>query len=142
MNKPTGFDPERYAISGTEDSQQISLFGWAASGETRKSYPELAWLFAIPNGGYRTKAGAGKLRAMGVKKGVPDIFLPVKRGEFLGLFLELKRPAEEGKRAGQTSPEQKVWIEYLKKAGYGAAVCFGFDHARQMLIDYLNYKKE
>jgi hypothetical protein len=62
-------------------------------------------LFAIPNGGARHKAIAGKLRAEGVRAGVPDICLPVPRGEYHGLFIELKRP-----KGGHVSEEQEAWI--------------------------------
>src|SRR4051812_25035629 len=125
------FDPEQYALSGSEEAAQIALFGWAQTATIREAYPELRWLFAIPNGGFRTKAGAGKLRAMGVKAGVPDMCLPIRRGEFGALFIELKKPPTPGKRLSQARPEQNTWIEHLKKQGYGAAVCYGFDAARQ-----------
>lgn len=137
-----GFDPEKYALSGSEDSAQIAIFGWAALPEIKEKYPELKWLFAIPNGGFRTKAGAGKLKAMGVKAGVPDIMLPIKRGMWAGLIIELKKPKLDGRAKGKTSDKQNIWIAHFQSEGYGAAVCHGFLEAREMLIKYLEYEGE
>ena len=139
-NTYNGPTPEKYALSGSEDANQIALFMWAATPAVVEQYPELRWMHAIPNGGYRHKSEAGKLRAMGVKAGVPDIFLPIKRGEYSGLYIEMKKPPKGGYREGRARPEQLVWIDFLKKQGFGAAVCVGWEPARDMIIDYLNYK--
>lgn len=138
-NGPT---PEKYALSGSEDAHQIALFMWAANPDNRIAYPELKWMFAIPNGGSRHKAEAGKFRAMGVKAGVLDILLPVKRGEWSGLFIEMKRPPKDGKREGRISSEQKLWRDFLLTQHYGVAVCVGWEAARNMILNYLNYGKE
>ena len=47
-------------------------------------------MFHIPNGGSRNKLEASNLKKQGVKAGVPDLFLPVGRGSYHGLFIELK----------------------------------------------------
>lgn len=52
--------------------------------------PEYGLIFAIPNGGARHPAVAAKLKAEGVKAGVPDLFLPVARHGYHGMFIELK----------------------------------------------------
>ena len=59
----------------TEDVEQICLFRWATAQQGK--YPELALMYHVPNGGKRSKSEAARFRAMGVKAGVPDIFLPV-----------------------------------------------------------------
>jgi hypothetical protein len=79
------------------------------------------------------------LKAEGVKDGVPDIFFPVPRGGWHGLFIELKRPESNGKRAGKATPEQLKWIAGLQKQGYGAVVCVGWEEARDTIIQYLNF---
>lgn len=137
-SKPIDWDA--YALSGTEDAAQVSLFGWAAQPDIVGMYPDLKFMFAIPNGMYTPyKHIAGKMRAMGMKSGVPDIFLPVRRGEWPGLFIELKREKTDTKAAGKTSKEQDVWIEHLQLQGFGVIVCHGFQHARDTIIQYLNY---
>lgn len=115
----------------TESEEQQALFEWAALQRGR--YPELSLLFHIPNGGYRGKAEAGRFKAEGVKSGVPDICLPVARGGFHGLFIEMKR-----QRGSITSEAQKDWIRQLAKQGYKAVICKGWQEAAQIIADYLN----
>lgn len=73
----------------TEDTEQMCLFRWADAQSGK--YPELSLMYHIPNGGKRGKAEAGRFRAMGVKSGVPDIFLPfaVQTFNFVGSGKEI-----------------------------------------------------
>lgn len=95
-------------------------------------WPELSLLHAIPNGGHRGKAPAGKLKAEGVRPGVPDYHLPVARGGYIGLWIELKRT-----KGGRTSPEQRAWIAALQAHGHRAVVCCGWEQAWAEIRDYL-----
>jgi hypothetical protein len=113
----------------SEHTEQVALFNWAKLMESR--HPQLALMFAIPNGGHRHIAVAYKLKAEGVRAGVPDIFLPVSHGTKYGLWIELK----DGKN--KTSKIQKEWLNKLNNEGYETKVCYGFDEARQAIIDYL-----
>ena len=113
-----------------EGQEQATLMSWAQMKSYQ--YPELGLLFHIPNGGGRSKAEAGRFKAEGVKAGVPDLFLPVPRGESHGLFIELKRL--EG---GSVSKEQKEWIAQLREQGYRAEVCKGWEAASRVLLEYL-----
>ena len=72
----------------SESVEQIHLFQWARMQSC--TMPELNLLFHIPNGGKRNITTAKRLKAEGVKAGVPDLFLPVSRGGFFGLFIEMK----------------------------------------------------
>lgn len=131
--------------SPTEDVEQICLFRWANAQQGK--YPELALMYHIPNGGKRSKSEAARFRAMGVKAGVPDIFLPVgiqkldsvDRGQYTiirtkynGLYIELKR-----QRGGTVSAAQKQWISDLRTAGYAVEVCKGWEVAAAVITDYL-----
>lgn len=84
----------------------------------RQSFPDVR-IMAIPNGGARSKATAGRLKLEGVSSGVPDLFIPA-----WGLWIEMKRT-----KKGAVSSEQKDWIEYLDRVGYTATVCRGADEA-------------
>jgi hypothetical protein len=88
----------------------------------------------IPNGGHRSKTTAIRLKAEGVKAGVPDICLPVPVGGFHGLYIELKA----GKN--KTTAEQDKWLDALTDNGYFAAVCYGWQAASKAIIDYLEGK--
>lgn len=112
----------------TEEQEQRLLLSWAA----RTGRPELRLLHAIPNGGKRLKSEAARLQAMGVKPGVPDLCLPVPRGKYHGLYIELKRLY-----GGRVSPAQKAWLEALSAQGYKAVVCQGAAQAAIVIQGYL-----
>lgn len=132
--------PDQLAKSGTESGHQRAVFAWAALNMSR--YPELKWLHHIPNGGARgddakTRAIRGNaLKAEGVKVGVADLFLPVKRGEFSGLYIEMKKPG----KIKTTSKEQDEFGEFVKAQGFGWIVCDNWESAVQVLQDYLSWK--
>lgn len=113
-----------------EDTEQAHVFAWAAWA--RGKYPELDLLHHIPNGGKRSKSEAARFKVQGVKAGVPDICLPCARGGYHGLYIELKRT-----KGGKLSAAQKGWIDALDEQGYKAAVCYGFDEAKEIITEYL-----
>lgn len=119
----------------TESQEQQLLFEWAALSAGK--WPELALMYHIPNGGSRSKAEAGRFKAEGVKAGVPDICLPVARGGYHGLYMELKRV-----KGGRVSPAQQGWIAALRDQGYYACVCKGWDDAAHVIKKYLKNKTE
>lgn len=120
----------------SEAAEQRALFQWAAL--QAKARPELALLLAIPNGGARHKATAGKLKAEGVKAGVPDVCLPVAKGVHGSLWIELKRPKAPGKPRGRISEAQQWWIGNLQAHGQLAAVCFGWLEAKDLIEAYMH----
>ena len=113
-----------------EDEEQATLLSWCRMNLWR--WPELDLIFHIPNGGARSKTEAARFKAEGVKAGVPDLFLPVPRDTFHGLFIELKRL-----RGGRVSDEQKTWIAALQAQGYRVEVCKGWKSAADVIRDYL-----
>jgi hypothetical protein len=117
----------------TEEQEQDRLIVWC--NEVLGAYPELEWIFHVPNGGLRNKPEAFRFKKAGVKKGVPDLFLLEPRGNYHGLVVELKRI-----RGGVVSPEQKVWLSALNTKGYRAVVCYGADAAIREIKNYLNQK--
>jgi hypothetical protein len=126
-------DPERIAHNNTEDGHQAAVFCWAALPATQAKYPELRQLlFAIPNGGFRDKREAAKLKATGTKAGVSDIFLSVSRGGWHGLYIELK------KFGGKPKPEQLEFIQAAKAQGYCGAIAVGWIQAVEYIEGYLN----
>jgi hypothetical protein len=106
-------------------------------GEGYCRFPELGLLFAIPNGARLRPAVAKTMKEEGLRRGVLDLCLPVPRGVFHGLWIEMKAPAEPGFKKGYPSPAQKWWIEQLRRQGYAVYVCYTFEEARDVLIDYL-----
>ena len=121
-------------IVPTEAQEQTALFQWAAMMNGR--IPELACLFAIPNGGSRHPIEARHLKEQGVKAGIPDTFLSVARGPYHGLYIEMKRRA-----GGRVSVEQKKMLLALQAQGYKAEVCRGWEEARDTICEYLKGAK-
>lgn len=178
--------PAQLAAVNAEHSHQRALFAWAAIAERlgfdlawdERTYepgamaqfieggcnahiarpvPELRWLHAIPNGGFRDKATAGKLKAEGVKKGVPDIFLPLPMASnnrianspfgYCGLYVEMKRPKTEkdgvrktriiDQSAGALTDEQTEFVAYARANGYAVTVCFDWRSAARDIQTYI-----
>ncbi len=112
-----------------EEQEQVKIFQWASMQTCL--YPELKLLHHIPNGGERNRIVAAKLKAAGVKPGVPDLCLPVPRGKYHGLYIELKYGR------GRLSQYQQEWIHDLSEQGYKTAVCYGLDAAVETIKEYL-----
>lgn len=72
------------------------------------------------------------LHAEGVRAGIPDLFLAIARGEWHGLWIEMKR-----RKGGFLSDPQRTALLALKLEGYSTAVCYGWDEAREAIVDYL-----
>lgn len=89
-------------------------------------------VFHVPNGGYRHKHTAAQLKAQGVRRGVPDLVVPLARNGFHGLFIEMKRCD-----GGALSKEQAEWLRMLRDEGYMAEVCHGAEQAIELLERYV-----
>jgi len=119
----------------SEHNEQVALFSWA--NLSKNKYPGIELMFAVANGGKRHIGTAIKLKAEGVKPGVPDIFLPVVKGGYFGLFIEMK--------FGRNKPNknQTKYLEALKEQGYLTWICYSFEDAKEVIINYYksNIKK-
>lgn len=121
--------PEQLAKAGTEHAHQVALMCWCALNSA--SHPKLKLLFAIPNGGERNPIVASRLKAEGVKSGVPDLFLPVARHGYHGFFIEMKKPK------GTIGPNQPAWEVALKEEGFAHMYAYGWEQAASALQWYL-----
>ena len=129
--------PEMLA-GDSESSQQRALFAWAALNVGK--YPQLKWLYHIPNGGLRDPRTAANLKAEGVKAGVPDVCLPCPIWTKCGCYIEMKIGKRRKELNGGCSKEQLDWLDYLYSAGYCCRVCYGWEEAKETLIAYLEGK--
>lgn len=121
-------------MSVSEARHQQAVIKWSQQPAVRNAWPELALLHHIKN---ETTEGAKQVavdRAMGVKKGVPDLCLPVPRGRYHGLYIEMKTDT------GRTTAAQDWWGEKLLEQGYMFEVCHGWQSAVRVLQWYLNLK--
>lgn len=123
----------------TEHAEQTIVFQWARMSAGR--YPELAFMFAIPNGaklpymknsnGQRYSPQAIKLLDEGLLPGVSDIFLCAARGGWHGLFIELKHGTNT------LSDKQQAFAEAMLSFGYLAVACWEADQAIVTIENYL-----
>lgn len=118
----------KYALR-SEDTEQINVITWARWNE--RQHPELKLLYHIPNGGSRNKAEAVKLKQMGVLAGVPDLHLPVPKGIYNGLYIEMKYAD------GRVERLQREFLKTAAGYGYYCAVCYGTGEAINILNEYI-----
>ena len=117
----------------SEHEIQVAFFEWLdMMGKTE--IPECALAFAIPNGGHRHISVAKKLKAEGVRAGVPDIMIPSPKNGFNGLFIEMKSPK------GHLEPHQSDWLKQLNKQGYFTYCCWTLDEAIELVRYYFGKK--
>lgn len=90
------------------------------------------FLFHIPNGGYRHPIEAKKLKLMGVKKGVSDLFLPYPNDSYPGMWQELKN------EKGTLTKEQENWLFKMRENGYAGEVARSIAESIDIFISYLN----
>lgn len=116
-----------------EHEQQVVFFNRLAALAVNAPRYALAVrrTHAIPNGGGRTKREAGRLKAEGVKKGVPDIFTAVPVNGAHGLYIEMKSTG------GRVSEEQAAWIADALELGYAAVVCRSATEAMAAWLAYM-----
>lgn len=113
--------------------QVVLLHWWEAQARAKGIDPE--HLFAIPNGGNRNAKTGARLKAEGVRAGVPDLMLAIPNGAYGGLFIEMKR-----QQGGKLGKKQKNMLAILSRAGYAVRVCYGFEDAKNTICLYLGWK--
>lgn len=137
-----GFSPVGVKYRKDEHCEQVALVQWSAwmcfrarAGEVPREFETLDWLFAIPNGGDRDRIVAGRMKAEGVKSGVSDLCLPVARGGYFGLWIEMKR--HDG---GTVSETQTKFLSFVGEQGYANVICYGVEPAIHAIKKYLALK--
>lgn len=117
----------------TEEEEQKTVISWCRVNESR--WPELRWIHHIPNEGKRSKTTAAAEKAMGLRAGVPDLFLPVKTVWWPGLYVEMK--ALDGK----VTKEQEEFLTAVGEQGYCCCACWGADAAIWLIERYMKGKE-
>jgi len=128
--KPKNITTSNTNLFKTSESDiQKALFQHLKFYENK--YPEIKLLFHIPNGGTRNVLEAVSFKAEGVKSGVPDLFLPVARKGYNGLFIEMKS------KEGKLSENQQKWLAELYKNNYKIIISDSDKIVLNIIIDYL-----
>lgn len=110
-----------------EKDEQKMLVGWCRSNGIR--------IIHIPNEGQRNPWTGRDLVAMGLERGVSDLFLPYPRGAYSGLWIEMKH----GKN--KLTEDQRDWLQFCSGQGYAVYVAYSFEEGRDAVARYLNLNK-
>lgn len=116
-----------------EFEHQCALFTWARNPATLRKHPALDLLSCSLNGVKLTAAQAGKAKASGMLKGEYDVKLPVARGPYIGLVIEMKA----GKN--KLTEEQEWYGQRMEDEGWKRETCWTWDAARMAIEDYLGW---
>ena len=92
-------------------------------------------IYHIANEGKRTYYTGNLLRKAGMRKGVPDLCIPLPRGKYHGFYIEMKS------EAGKVTKEQTRWLKLLKNNGYATAICYGADEAINKISAYMRLEE-
>ena len=106
----------------SESEEQIGFLRWfeATFSGVR--------IFHIPNGGHRAMSVAKKMKAEGVRPGVPDLYIPKWK-----LWIEMKRQS-----GGRLSADQRDWIDYLDAIGDDVIVANGATDASRQVMEWFS----
>ena len=130
---PASPTPAALIVEGywTEHDHQVRVVDWCDFESPVAFRLKAKQIYAIPNGGHCNPAVAAKLKAEGVRKGIPDLHLPIATGRDHGLYIEMKKPG------GRPTAEQLVRMAQLRKNGYRAVIAEGWREAVAIITDYL-----
>ena len=111
-----------------EAIEQAKVIAWARDNE--RNYPYLQLLHCSLNGVKMTKAQAGRAIAQGMLSGVPDLFLPVPKNGYHGLFIEMKYGSNK------VTENQEKFLQNAANVGYSVVVCYSANEAIKRIEDY------
>lgn len=117
--------PKRIAIRKTwRDEDEFTRQVFAHLGMMEVEWPELALAYHVPNENAHKRPG--------VRAGIPDICIPLPRGDYAGLYIELKVAG------GRVRPSQTDAMAGLQAEGYRVElVTDDLDQALAIVREYM-----
>ena len=125
------FPQHRKPHASPEHRMQVALFKWIRNPATLKKYPELHLASSSLNGVRLSPSQAAKAKAAGMLAGEHDIRLPVARGGYTSLSIEMKAGT------GVPSKKQLEYGERLEAEGGFVRYCWDWLEAKQVIEEYL-----
>lgn len=132
-------------LATTEHNEQCLVVQWAAANEYR--WPELRTLHAVQNwAGVKSPREGARRKKEGIKSGMPDLHLPVARGPWHSLYIEMKRRVPRMTAKGlrwsetKTTPAQDAMHALLREYGNYVTTCTTAELAQVILEEYLKGK--
>ena len=123
--------PPRHARRDEEHRIQCACVRWFSL-----QYPQLKGrLFAVPNGGGRSKTEAARLVGEGVVSGVSDLILLKSNHDYGALLIEMKTTSKTSRQS-----QRQVWWQQLVTANgeYKYVVCRSLDDFMREVKEYLS----
>lgn len=123
--------PRRKLPPPLESQEQVTFLNWF-----QWQHPHVL-IFSIPNGGHlaggiaQRAAQVARLKAEGMRPGVPDLYIPA-----WNLFIEMKRQS-----GGRLSEEQKTIHSQLRGVGKTVIVAKGWEDARDQVMAFLGARR-
>lgn len=112
----------------SEDEIQIAIIEWLILHKLDR------FVIHIPNEGKRSLSYGSKLKKMGMRKGVSDLFIAISCRDYHGAWIELKS------KNGRPTPSQSQFLSDMGSQGYYTNVCYGLDDAINSIKWYLKIK--
>lgn len=133
-NIPTWPRPDRPASARAHAKHLESRLQRDCVAWFRLQYPKHAlMLFAVPNGGGRSRVEASIMKAEGVTAGVADLILLEARGGFGSLCIEMKTSSSSSRQ----SVKQKEWQRQAEANGNRYVVCRTLEQFRATVGEYM-----
>ena len=107
----------------------------------RLQYPAVIFHFDLA-GLNLSRAQAGMMKMIQGGRGWPDLFIAEQRGDYAGLFIEVKTEGTKLVKKDLTPisehiSEQMICRIDLVNKGYKGAFAIGFDEAKRIIDEYL-----
>ena len=117
-----------------ERVEQDALVEWLSYHPVLKDY-----YFKTNNEGKRTSLQGCRLKKMGLRPGVSDLFIYYPTKTYHGLFLEIKRnrPYSLSEKRSNSWLAQDRFLEIVQGIGYFGAFCYGWEEGVKVIEEYL-----
>jgi hypothetical protein len=118
----------------SESAEQQALIKWWAVIHKTLGIADERVLFAVPNAGKRSPRAGHRMKAEGLRAGIPDLVLAVPTNSHHGLFIEMKTDT------GRPSEDQLSVIQAFRSLGYECVIARGRNDAIKAITLYLSGK--
>lgn len=116
-------------LEAAQQQQVIEWSKWAYKAKPTQ-YPNLDLLHCSLNGVKLSQSQSRIAKGQGMLSGVPDLFLPVPRQNYHGLYIEMKS------QKGRVTENQEWFLSKTEGLGYKTAVCYSANEAIKTIQDY------
>ena len=116
-------------IESAYQTQVVEWSRWAYKANPAR-YPHLEMLHCSLNGVKLSGTQAKIAKGQGMLSGVPDLFLPVPKNGYHGLFIEMKS------EKGRLTDNQHWFLTNAESVGYKTAVCYSAKEAISAIEAY------